>query len=624
MKRIAILFALGLLWAPGAAAAAGSAKAAGWTAPPARYGVDEVANFPFTTADGTVLVGSIYYPADLQTGVRAPGRFPVLVDMTPYGMWDGNSSMSVDSLATKQSDTPGSDDQILRYFASHGYIGVELDARGTGRSAGDYAIWDPQQSRDYLELIRYVAHRLDGSNGVVGLAGMSYRGMNQLMVGGLLAPGTPVKAMAPASSGAFAFNRPFFMGGFPGVFVPLYQAIESLSEVPPADQLTAAGGADPAQTSQTAIDRSADATYHAQVVENVNSGGYMAHDDQWWRERDPIYDARAIVRAGIPALVTSGPNDFFASDSLRMYAALQNVAHGRSPWAPMYPAMSPDRRYQIVYSDSYSDGDYPYYLSYELQWYDHWLKGIDNGVASTDTTMRIQQTGGSNAWVSVPHSAYPMTRHYTPYYFGSGGTLAGSAPATVASDALTWAPNQSLTYTTSAFPSGATLAGPITATVYAASSSPDVELIATLNDVAPDGSTSTVVPLAEVDGALDGANRAEDAKRNWTDNSGRVVLPDHPFTSTSQAAVPTGQVERYDIEMLPRMWSLEPGHRLALVLTSQSVDIEPSDPQLANLAGGSYTIEYGGAHASYLNLPLLGLRAFSPAAGDPSAVGIGG
>ena len=584
-----------------------------WTPPPPQYGVQEVVNFPFTTRDGTELVGSVYYPTDLSSGARAPGTFPVLVDMTPYGMWDGNSTVPKD----------GSDDAILRYFASYGYIGVELDARGTARSGGTYSIWDPQQSRDELEMIDYAAHRLDGSNGIVGLAGMSYRGMNQLMVGGLLRPGTPVKAMTPASSGAFAYNRPFFMGGFPGVFWPAYQGIESWSEVPPVDQVTASGGADAVHLATVAANRTADADYHAQALENVYSGGFMAYDDQWWQQRDPIYDVRAIVRADVPVLITSGPGDFFASDSLRTYAALQSVAHGRSPWAPMNPSWTPDRRFQIVYSDSYTDGDYQYYLPYELQWFDHWLKGIDNGVASTGQTMRIQQTGGSNAWVVVPHSSYPMTRRYTPYYLASGGGLQPTTPA-AGIDSLLWAPNQSVTYTTQPFAQGATLAGPVEATIYATSTAPDVELVATLNDVAPGGSASTVVPLAEVDGTLDGAMRAENPARSWTDSAGRVIVPDHPFTSTSVTAVPTGKVVRYDIEMLPRMWSVQPGHSLQLVISSQNGVLTPNALQLAGLAGGQYTIEDGGTTASYLDLPLEALDAFPTGAGDPTKVGIGG
>src|SRR5438874_2268058 len=63
--------ALSLLAAPAALA---------WTAPPAQYGVHEVVNVPFTASDGTRLMTSVYYPADLTSGHRAPGRFPVLVD----------------------------------------------------------------------------------------------------------------------------------------------------------------------------------------------------------------------------------------------------------------------------------------------------------------------------------------------------------------------------------------------------------------------------------------------------------------------------------------------------------------------------------------------------------------
>jgi uncharacterized protein len=132
-----------------------------------------------------------------------------------------------------------------------------------------------------------------------------------------------------------------------------------------------------------------------------------------------------------------------------------------------------------------------------------------------------------------------------------------------------------------------------------------------------------VVPLAEVDGALDGAMRAEAASRNWTDDAGRVILPDHPFTSTSIAAVPTGRVARYDIEMLPRMWSVQPGHSLQLVISSQSPYLTPTAVQLQGLAGGQYTIQDGGRAASYVDLPLEPLDAFPAVGGDPTTVGIG-
>jgi hypothetical protein len=45
------------------------------------------------------------------------------------------------------------------------------------------------------------------------------------------------------------------------------------------------------------------------------------------------------------------------------------------------------------------------------------------------------------------------------------------------------------------------------------STTPQVELVATLNDIAPDGTATAVVPGFEVDGDLIGSLRAVDASR---------------------------------------------------------------------------------------------------------------
>jgi predicted acyl esterase len=573
--------------------------------------VQEIVNYPFTTSDGVQLMGSVYYPTNLSTGGRAPGRFPVLVDMTPYGMWDGNSTSPRDL----------SDDQILRYFTAHGYIGVEVDARGSGRSEGDYTFEDPRQMKDDVEVIDFVAHRLEGSNGVVGLTSMSYRGLNQLLVGGVLEPGTPVKAMAPASAGSTSYDDPFFAGGIPGAFWHAYGGIETYSEIPPFDQVAAAGGADLVHTVKVAQGRVPTVLYHGETWENTASGGDIAHRDQWWLEREPIYAAQAIVKAGVPALLTSGWGDFFARGSLAMYAALQNVSHGHSPWAAMDPHQAPDPRYQLVWSDVYTDGNYSYWLGYDLQWYDHWLKGVENGVGGGEPTLHLQEHGGSNPWVSAPNSVYPFTTSYTPYYLGAG-QLSSTAAAAAGSDALSWGPNQTLTYTSAPLPTGATIAGPVSASIFASSTTSDVELVATLNDVAPDGSTSTTVPGLEVDGALIGSQRSIDPSRTWTDSRGQPTAPYHAYSTVTEQPVPTGALVRYDIQLHPRLWALQPGHRLQLVLTSQNPLLYPTAPQLAGLAGGSYSLQRGGASASFLNLPLLPLSAFS-SAGDPTKTGLG-
>ncbi|MCW2672631.1 MAG: peptidase [Frankiales bacterium] len=577
----------------------------------AAYGVQEQVNVPFVMADGTTLVGSVYYPADSGSGQRARGRFPVLVTMTPYGMWDGNSQYPANF------PNGGSDHQVLRYFAQHGYIGLEVDSRGSGRSQGLFTVLDPEQSRDYARVIDIAAHHLAGSNGVVGLTGMSYRGLNQLLVGGLLRRGTPVKAMAPASAGASVYEDPFVQGGIASQFWYAYPGILGVSAVPPVDQTAAPGGVAP-RLAGVALDRVRSAQNLTDMATQSLNGGPIAYRDGWWQEREPLQAARAIVDAGVPVLLTTGTTDFFPRGAFRIYTALQSVAHGGSPYDPMSPTWKPDRRFQLVYGKDYTDGDFSFWLSYELQWYDHWLKGKDNGVASSDRTLHLQDQAGR--WSAPPRGTYPLTQHYPTLYLDSGSRLSAVRPssATLIPD-LPWAPETTTeTFTSAPFREGATVAGPVTLSVSLRSTTPQVELIAQLNDLAPDGTVTTAVPGFEVDGDLAGSLRAVDPSKSWYDGSGTLVSPHHTYSHADESVVPTGRPRRYDIELHPRVWTLAPGHRLQVVLSSQSNRLVPTLPQTQALAGGSYSFA---ARDSWLAVPILPRNAF-PATVDPTKAGL--
>ncbi|MCU1621503.1 MAG: peptidase [Frankiales bacterium] len=579
--------------------------------PASSYGVQEQVNAPFTMADGTTLVGSVYYPADPATGERAAGRFPVLVTMTPYGSWDGNSHVS------PHLPNGGSDDSILRFFAQHGYIGLEVDSRGSGRSEGLFTVLDPQQSVDYVQVIDIAAHHLSGSNGVVGLTGMSYRGLNQLLVGGLLRPGTPVKAMAPASAGASVFDDPFVQGGIASQFWYAYPGILGVSAAPPADQDAAPGGADP-RLATVAADRARSAHNLSDMVTQTLSGGPIAYRDGWWQQREPIHATQAIVDAGIPVLLTTGTTDFFPRGAFRMYTALQSVAHGGSPYDAMNPGWKPDRRFQLVYGKDYTDGDFSFWLSYELQWYDHWLKGKANGVASSDRTLHLQDQLGR--WSAPPRGTYPMTQQDARLYLDDGSRLSASRPTSATRlPELPWQPETtSLTFTGPPYAQGATVDGPVTVSLSMRSTTPQVELIAQLNDVAPDGTVTTAVPGFEVDGDLAGTLRAVDPGKSWYGAAGTLISPHHPYSRASERTVPIGTPQRYDLELHPRVWSLAPGHRLQLVLSSQSNRLVPTLPQLRALAGGTYSFVAG---QSWLTVPVLPPHAF-PVTADPTTTGL--
>lgn len=173
-----------------------------------------------------------------------------------------------------------------------------------------------------------------------------------------------------------------------------------------------------------------------------------------------------------------------------------------------------------------------------------------------------------------------------------------------------------LTYTTTPFTQATTLAGPIDATIYASATSTDSEWVATLEDVAPDG---TSFPLTS--GALLGSFRQLDASNTWLAPDGRPLLPYHPYTQASQTPVLPGIVTRYDVEVFPTFAQLAPGHRLRLTLnTSDTPHLLPIPAQVAKLTGGVYEVQHNTAAASFLEVPIAPASTF-PTTPQPAPSG---
>ena len=106
------------------------------------------------------------------------------------------------------------------------------------------------------------------------------------------------------------------------------------------------------------------------------------------------------------------------------------------------------------------------------------------------------------------------------------------------------------------------VAGPVGATIYAKSSTRNLNLIATLNDVSPDGQVNQLVT-----GSLVGSLRAVDPKTSWRDTNGLTIRPIHPYRVDAYAKPNT--LQRYDISLTPTLSSVASGHHLQLVLSAQ-------------------------------------------------------
>lgn len=559
-----------------------------WEPGPAEYAVAVDDHVPVRMDDGVELNSTIAYPADPTTGRRAPGKFPVIVQFTPY----------TDEANTYLPGAPAG-------FVQRGYIAVTVRPRGTGTSGGQYDSQGPRDRQDGVEIVDWAAH-LGGSNGKVGLEGCSGPGVLAINTAAAVGPNSPLKAVVSACSGVGeAFPHGVFLNG--GV------ATKNAAALPGIGDLIG-----PTVTA-----------YYQRLYADVLSGGDAAYARSYWNERGTIEDTRAIVRNNVPTLLWSGWNDVEDEGSLMTYAGLQNAVADRPAGGPMSLGQHVSGHYQVIVNNgSHTMGLDP---TIWLEWFDTFLKGENTGIDRTTTPMHLYEVGSAR-WINA--STYPMVHKYQALYLGSDGALS-TRPRSVegASQSLAWQqpslPDGTLTYNSAPEPDGATLSGPIALTVYAKSSNTNLELIASLYDVAPDG-TATLIS----NGALVGSQRALDQRKSWYDEHGLAVRPYQ--TAVADHYLRPNLPYRLDVSLRPRQWSIAPGHALRLVLTTQApsaacatlipLSTDPcfnTQPQSQSLPGGVYSILSDHRHPSTVDLPLLPHQYYATARSDVTATSNG-
>jgi uncharacterized protein len=559
-----------------------------WQPTPATFAAAAAKDVTVKMDDGVALRASVFYPADRASGRAADGRFPVILEMTPYVFGAANPQAA--------------------YFVERGYIYVVVRPRGTAGSEGEVQQFSSRDGLDGKAVVDWAAKTLAGSDGRIGLLGCSYPGATGLATAAQVGPDSPVKAAISACIGLDMQHRQVWTtNGLPNAALSAY--------APSAAMMM---GNAPSVTK-----------YFNAFYEGVMAGGPEAYDG-YWKDRLPLEWARRIVQNKVPVLLWVGWGDINEIGAIHAYAALQNSASGRPFYAPMSDATTVTPRYQLIVGNwGHGQGLDP---GVQLQWFETWLKGIDTGIGRTSTPMHLFEQG-TNRWINV--ARYPLVAEYTKWFLASDTELAGRGPTGEKEASLAWAdpeaPGARLRFDTPPFADGATLAGPISATVYARSSNTNMELLAKLYDVAPDGTSTRVTT-----GGLLGSQRTLNKEWSWTDRKGTVIWP-WPTLENDEYLTP-GQAYRLEIPLAARQWGIAPGHRLRLELTTQSpasvcpptgrvsLVSEPcklTAPQQKTLPGGTYTILYGPQHPSTLNLPQVAPNALPsvPAGRTPTAPG---
>ena len=578
MKDNCLMLAISFLSALLCGVAAASPYPGGvWQPGPAAYGFIVEEDLAVVMDDGVVLNASAAFPADLNTGKKAGGAFPVVVELTPY-------------VTLAKPVTP------MTFFAEHGYISVVVRVRGTGKSEGDLQLFGPRDRRDGAAVVDWAAHGLAGSDGRVAFVGCSFPAGMALGTAAEVGENSPLKAVVCANNGFESVKRQcWFVDGVPTTgFANYSQRAPYLYGRNPAAE-----------------------RFYKEVYADVMAGGDRAYDRAFWKERIPMELVRSVVRNGIPVLLWSGYEDILDVPALRTYTALQNAWAGRPVHAPMEKGQPVTPRYQMIMGGwGHASG---LDLGVYLQWLDTWLKGIDTGIARTAAPLHLFE-GGSGRWFNVP--GYPLARDSSRLYLAAGGRLE-PVPAGRGGAKLVWgSPSQKdglLRFETAPFEKETLLAGPISSKIYASSSNGNLELLAALYDVAADGSAVRITK-----GVVLGSQREADPGKTWTDAEGNAVWPWLKLEKDDYLT--PGRTYPFDVAMGPRQWALLPGHKLRLELTTQSPEsVCPptgrppengddagylTEPQKETLPCGVYTVTFGADSPSALNLPIVPAGSF--------------
>jgi len=256
----------------------------------------------------------------------------------------------------------------------------------------------------------------------------------------------------------------------------------------------------------------------------------------------------------------------------------------------------------------------------QLRWFDHWLKGMENGV-DTEPPLDLFIMG-ENRWRQ--ENEWPLARtRFTRLYLHSGGgantttgdgTLDTIAPAAEPADTFTYDPadptpylvdarelelninedyaavhaarRDVLSYTTAPFTEPTEITGPMTATLWAATDARDTDWNVMILQVKPDGSAWRI---------QDGVVRSR--FRNGFDRPS-LLRP--------------GEVYRYEIDVWFTALVVPPGDRLRVVVSSaafpkydRNLNTGGDNERDTTFVAARQQVFHDADHPSHVTLPII-------------------
>jgi uncharacterized protein len=556
-----------------------------WKTSARKYRVLRETDVKIRMADGVQLSCDIWRPDSTE-------RFAAILGFHCYHSGAQTGPITPAAISTAQWRNPGQErtnasleagDPV--FFARRGYVHVVCNARGTGNSEGSWDFLGPREVQDVYEVTEWLAAQ-PWCNGNVGMFGISYFSQIQLLAATLQPP--HLKALFCPWGTTDHYRDLCYRGGILVYRWPIGWSKTSLTyaNCRPDNHSKKEMGAENYSQAISALLADEDIKAVPELMEilkrpdeDVNPFvvDLLLHPlyDRYWKERTVDYS-----KINIPTYIGAD----WGCYGIHLPAAFRS-------WEKLRVAKK-----MIVGPPCYLDRPL-YQLQHEaVRWFDHWLKGEDNGTME-EPLVRLFIIN-ANEWKEGDDWPLPETK-FTPFYLHEGRFLSEREHWVYEGcDSFHDSPwmRGSLQYATAPLVENTELAGPVMLKLYAATTDTEIHWIISLLEIDPEGKERILTK-----GWLKGSHRQLDMEnsRPWEP----VYLHETP------EPLEPAKIYEFNIKLVPTGILFTAGSRIGVKISC--ADDEPRSA-LELIGGGSLrrsavsriTVFHNEECPSYLLLPI--------------------
>ena len=595
--------------------AVGASAGAAWVDydPPAIYPGSVVdANQYLTMDDGIRLGATVAWPVDA-AGNKPQQALPVILTLTGYSKDNGAYAPVIGGANP--------------YFLAHGYIHVDVDVRGTGRSDGEWTALGEREQQDYRQVVDWVVQQ-PWCNGKVGMFGTSLLGITSVLTASKGHPAVKA-AYVVAAPLSDAYRDIAIVGGQGSyAFLSIW-----MSFVGAMGMVNAAAFQDPAQYLQATsahLNNYLTGFQLPTLLKGLEGDPETIYDTDFWAVRSPVEQAGNIH---VPVFIVSGLHDAFQRGAPRFYEALKNHTTAKllmGPWNHLEASTGQN----LPAGPSLPLDGVPPLDHSALMWFDQYLKGLEVGAAKLPNV--THWVWGDDHFVTDSDWPNPQAHAERLYLhadqsLSSARPAAGDAPGVILQEPFNGLCSQSasqislgilglvplpcfsddrvaqaleITYDTAPMAEDYYIDGPIQADLWISTTAEDTGLAVRVSDLAPDGSAFNLS-----NGIQSAALRAVDpAKSRYLD--GQMIQPWHPFTQDSVQPVGSGNLVQVPLEVFPTSALIRQGHSLRISVGASNFPAGlPPLPTLLQSAAGVLSVYSDAEHPSSVVLPVVPVTA---------------